>query len=198
MSDPTQAEFKAWVERWADMMITLANVPQILAHSEGLLELARETGNKDLIRLLETANELATLRYGKISGIEKRVILAEMIRQGGNLRSQLCQRVFAALADGDTDFLNDLTKALEMVKEKPNATRDARFWALSTVRQFRLADIEPTKADVREHVEALMRKMNRARGGVRWQRDVWPSHPELAALPDRKRGETPNRLPELE
>ncbi|GEM_PF-2907839 len=197
---PTQAELEMLAARYADIVMALAQIPEHMAHSEELLESAQATGNADMIRIFETANLLAKHRYGKIGGIERQVRLAEKVRQSnkGNAlqSSQLANRISQALLAGDAAFISDMSKGLTMIEAQPSATNDARFFALIIARDFRNADIEPTKADVREEVTALMKNHNRAKGTVRWQRDVWPSHPELASLRGGRRGEDRKRLPE--
>lgn len=199
MSEPTQAELAALAGRYADMVMDLATLPEIMAHSEALLDAARADGNADLIRIFETANLLARHRYGKIGGAEQQVRLAEKIRRRGRgdgyQAAKLAEIMARALDAGDADFFAGLGKAQALATSKPSATSDAVLFALIVARDFRAAGIEPTKADVRDEVTDLMAKEGRAMGEPRWQRDVWPSHPELATLGERRRGQERQRLP---
>jgi hypothetical protein len=200
MSEPTQSELEALASRYADIVMDLARIPGIMAHSEELLESARADGCADSIRVFETANLLAKHRYGKIGGIERRVILAEKLRnvkQGETVQSSGIEKeINRALLADDRAIFSDLDKAYAMIDAQPSATSDARFFALIITRDFRLAGMEPTKGDVREEVKRLMKKHGRSKGTVKWQRDVWPSHPELVSLPHRRKAKAPQRLPE--
>jgi hypothetical protein len=200
MSEPTQSELEALASRYADIVMDIARIPVIMAHSEELLEIARADGCADSIRVFETANLLAKLRYGKIGGIERRVKLAEKLRnvkQGETVQSSGIEKeINRALLADDRAIFSDLDKAYAMIDAQPSATSDARFFALIITRDFRLAGMEPTKGDVREEVERLMEKHGRSKGTVKWQRDVWPSHPELVSLPHRGKAKAPQRLPE--
>lgn len=199
MSEPTQTELEELASRFADIVMHFARIPEIMAHSEELLEIARAAGDASF-RVFETANLLAKHRYGKIGGIERRVKLAEKLRnakQGETFQSSgLEKEINRALLAGDAAFFSDLCKAHGMTEAQPSATNDARFFALIITRDFRHLGMNPTKGDVREEVERLIEKHGRSKGTVRWQRDVWPSHPELESLPHRGKAEALQRMPE--
>jgi len=150
-----------------------------------------------LERIVEIAEELERVRridLGKLE-VPKSSNMARIRSAQKRELSQWLTRIKRAVDEGDSLFFEDIAQALRMLTEKPSVTRDARFFALLVVREFREAGIEPGKADVREEVERRLAEADSLlKSSPNWQRDVWPSHPELASLQERAKGAMPRRL----
>jgi hypothetical protein len=110
-----------------------------------------------------------------------------------------------AVDNGDADFFKAVAEALRLIEAKPSAAKDAKHFALLTVREFRRLGIEPAKRAVQEEVARFIARLEkpefgepgeykRPKGGVKWP-EVWKSHPELATLRGRNKRK-PQRLPE--
>ena len=131
-------------------------------------------------------------------------LLSEVRKDQERELSAWLTKVKRAVDEGNVEFFKDIAKALPKLG-KPSAAKDAKHFALLTVREFRRLGIEPTKGDVEKEVKRFIARVEtpefgepgeykRPKGGVKWP-EVWKSHPELATLRGRNKRK-PQRLPE--
>lgn len=184
----------------------VAKLRALLARPEVKAGIARQADERASWRygtaaddpIVEIAEELRRVRLidtGKLAEGAPGTLLAEIRKEQSGELSRWLGRVKRAADEGDADFFENVAKALRLIEAKPSAARDAEYFALGVLRDFRRAGIEPTRADIRETVERILSAIGgRTSGDPSWKRIF--RHPELAGLRQRRRGEEPQRLPE--